>query len=199
LTSLLTIPALTFLLISAPDILRVIYSDRYAGAVDILRAILILRILSRLFATGENADYLLARGNVWTLVRIGGIAACATVALHLLLIPRWGAVGAACAGGTGVLLANAMGGFAVMRLGGVTLQWQAWIRTTLAAAGAGAVSYYVPHVGMPALQLLLEAVVFVSLFTVLLILFRPLRREDLTAIQAAVGKVPVPFQWVAQQ
>jgi O-antigen/teichoic acid export membrane protein len=199
LTSLLTIPALTFLFVAAPDILYVVYSNRYAGAADILRAILVLRILSRLFATGENADYLLARGNVWTVVRIGGIAACATVVMHLILIPRWGAIGAACAGGTGVLLANAMGGLAVMRLGGVTLQWQAWIRTTLAAAGAGLVSYFVPHFGPPVIQLCLDAVVFISLFTVLLILVRPLRSEDLTAIQAAIGRIPRPLQWVAQQ
>ncbi len=166
-TSLLTIPVLAFVFVSAPELLRLLYSDKYAGAVDILRIILGFRIVSRLFATGENADYLLALGNVWTVVRIGIIAACATVTLHFVLIPRWGAIGAACAGGAGVLLANVLGGLSVHRIGGVALQWRTWIRIMAATLVAIAVSFLVPHIDIPILHIGTIAVVFFITFALL--------------------------------
>lgn len=197
-TSLLTIPALAFLFVCAPDVLRLIYSAQYAGAADVLRIILGLRIVSRLFASGENADYLLASGNVWTVVSIGGVASCVAVVMHFLLIPRWGAIGAACAGGTGVLLANAMGGFAVVRLGGVTMQWRSWVRIMAAAIGAGVVSFVIPPTGIPILQIGITAVVFFTLFAFLSTVVRPLHQEDLDAVRAAFGRLPGPLRLIAR-
>jgi O-antigen/teichoic acid export membrane protein len=196
-TSLLTIPVLSFLIVIAPDLLNVVYSDKYAGAVDILRIILGFRILSRLFATGENADYLLALGRVWTVVQVGAVAACCTVAMHLVLIPRWGAIGAACAGGTGVLLANAMGGIAVKRTGGVVLQWRAWGRIMAVALGAGLASFLIPHFGTPILHIAIAGVVFLIAFVLLMVAVRPLQREDLDAVKAALGKLPEPLRMLA--
>ena len=194
-TSLVTIPVLCFLLVCSPDLLHIVYSSKYAAAVDVLRIIVCMRILSRLFATGENADYLLALGRVWTVVGIGVVAACVAVSLHLLLIPRWGAIGAAWAGGTGVLLANALGGIAVVRLGGVILQWRAWIRITATAIVAALLSSLVPDTGAALVHLGLEAVVFFVSFAFLLSLMRPLHSEDLDALRAAVGRLARPMQF----
>jgi O-antigen/teichoic acid export membrane protein len=197
-TSLLTIPVLSFLIVCAPDILHLVYSNSYAGAVDVLRIILGFRIVSRLFATGENSDYLLALGKVWTVVRIGIVAAGVTVAMHLVLIPRWGAIGAACAGGTGVLLVNAMGSFAVVRAGGVVLQWQAWVRIMTAAAVAAMVSLFVPDTDQVVFHLGLAAVVFFGSFVLIMTLVRPLHREDLDAMRAALGRFSRPLKLFAE-
>jgi O-antigen/teichoic acid export membrane protein len=193
-TSLLTIPVLTFLMICAPDLLHLVYSSRYAGAADVLRIIIGLRIVSRLFATGENADYLLALGKVWTVVRIGIVAACVTVTLHLILIPRWGAIGAAYSGGTGVLLANMLGGITVVRMGGIALQWRAWARTVVAAFLAAIPSLFVPATDVIILHVVISAVVFFVAFVFLLALVRPLHREDFDAIRSALGSVARPLQ-----
>ncbi len=197
-TSLLTIPVLSFLVVCAPDILHLVYSNKYAGAVDVLRIILGFRILSRLFATGENSDYLLALAKVWTVVRIGIVAAGVTVSMHLVLIPRWGAIGAACAGGTGVLLANAMGSFAVVRIGGVALQWRAWGRITAAAAVAAILSFFVPDTGQVVLHLGLAAIVFFGTFVLLMTFVRPLHKEDFDAMRAAMGGLAKPLKLFAE-
>lgn len=196
-TSLLTIPLLSFLFVCAPDLLRLLYSEQYAGAVDALRIILVFRILSRLFATGENADYLLALGKVWTVVRIGVVAACVTVAMHLLLIPRWGAVGAACAGGTGVLLANVLGGVAVVRIGGVHLQWEAWIRIVAAAVTASVLCSLVPETAPVVFHFALTAAVFCAAFVLLMMVVRPLQKDDLGPIRAALGSLARPLHLFA--
>jgi O-antigen/teichoic acid export membrane protein len=197
-TSLLTIPLLAFILVRAPDILKLLFSDKYAGAASILRIILGMRILSRLFATGENADYLLALGKVWLVVRIGAIASCVTVGAHLILIPRWGAVGAACAGSAGVLLANIMGGVAVQRIGKIEWQWQAWIRIAAAAMVAGFLSGLIPDCGTPFLTVAATGFVFLIAFVLLATVLRPLYREDIDVINAALGRVALPMRIFAR-
>jgi len=197
-TSLLTIPTLGFLIVCAPDMCRFIYSEQFAGAADVLRIILGFRILSRLFGTGENADYLLAIGRVWTVVRIGFGAACVTVTMHLLLIPRLGAVGAACAGGTGVLLANVLGGIAVFRTGGAEWQWGAWARTAGATIVAGATSFLLPAIGDPFVSIISTAVVFFATFVLLTFVVRPLHGEDLNAIKSALGSLPSLLRMIAR-
>ncbi len=197
-TSLLTIPFLAYLAVEAPDLIALVYSDAYAGAADVLRILLCLRIASRLFASGENADYLLALGKVWTVVRIGIIAACVTVAMHLCLIPHWGAIGAAVASGSGVLLANALGGITAMRVGGVAMQWRTWIRVVAPVVCAGAVSLALPHTGSSWLQILYTGVVFFGLFAFILTVTRPLYREDLDAVRSAVGGLPRVFHLIAR-
>lgn len=196
-TSLLTIPVLAFLIVVAPELLRLLYSDKYAGAVDVLRIILGLRIASRLFATGENADYLLALGRVWRVVGIGMIAACATITMHFILIPRWGATGAAWAGGVGVLLANVLGGLSVHRLGGVPLQWRTWIRIMAATLVAVVASLLIPHFAIPFLHIVLSAVAFFIVFALLTAAFRPLHREDMDTIRAVLRSLAGPLRIVS--
>ncbi len=196
-TSFLTIPVLGFLIVCAPQLLSIVYTGDYAGAVVILRIILGFRILSRMFATGENTDYLLALGRVWTVVRIGAVAACVTVAMHLVLIPRWGAIGAACAGGTGVLLFNLLGGFSVVRLGGVNMQWIAWVRIVAAAFVAGGVALLLPDFSDSLISVCLSAVVFLPAFMLLVIILRPLHKQDLDAVSAALGGLPRPLRMIA--
>jgi O-antigen/teichoic acid export membrane protein len=199
LTSSLTIPVMAFLALAAPDLIALVYSRAYAGSAEILRILLCLRIMSRLFAAGENADLLLALGAVWTVVRIGLVAACVTVALHVLLIPGWGAPGAAIASGSGVLLANFLGSRAAIIQGGVAMQWQAWVRIMLAALGAAAVTWLLPHAGTPLLHLAISGVVFFALFVFLACITRPLLHEDVEAMRSAFGRLPAVMRFVVRQ
>jgi O-antigen/teichoic acid export membrane protein len=197
LTSVLTIPFMGYLVVVAPELIALVYSGAYAGAADVLRILLCLRIVSRLFAAGENADFLLALGNVWTVVQIGIAAASATVAMHLLLIPPYGASGAAIASGTGTLLANALGGIAAVRLGHVRVQWQAWLRVTVAATIAGIAAFLIPGAAPSVGSLIQSGVVFFGLFAFLLFVVRPLHKEDLDVLRAAFGSVPAFIHHIA--
>lgn len=199
LTSVLAIPMLAFLAVAAPDLIALVYSGAYAGAADVLRILICFRIVSRLFAAGENADLLLALGMVWPVVRIGVVAACVTVGMHLLLIPGWGAAGAALASGTGVLVANALGGFTAIREGGVELQWRAWLRTVFPALSAAAGTFLLPQSDMLLPDIGLRAVVFFGLFGSLLAVTRPLQNHDLDALQAAFGRLPRVLGLIVQR
>ena len=141
-TSFLVVPALGFLFVVAPDLIHFLYSDRYAGAAEVLQVMLMLRILARLFAGGENADYLLALDKVGELVVVGLSAAGITILLHLLLIPRFGAMGAAWGGGIGALCANMFAVFRVRRHGTVRIEWRTWGMVSGMTIAAGSAIFF---------------------------------------------------------
>ena len=128
--SLLTIPLFAFLLFHGERVVVLFYSSTFAEAGAVLQILALFRLGSRLFAGGENAEYLLALGKVVPLVAIGIIAATLNIGLDLLLIPVLRAQGAALASGAANLAVNALGWQLVRRAGGPRLQVPFWLEVT---------------------------------------------------------------------
>ena len=176
--SLLTIPVLGFLFVSAPDILALIYTGPFVSAATVLRVLIGIRIVTRIFAGGENADLLLSMDMVRPLVVIGVIAAAVTVALHLLLIPLYAAEGAAIASGLGTVAANALGIQRVRTVLPVSIQWRSWVTLTGLTAAAGWVAHLAVPTAPTILPFVLKGIVFCAAWILPALFVRPLALHD---------------------
>ncbi len=176
--SLLTIPILGFLFVTATDILTIIYAGPFVGAATVLRLLIGTRIIARICAGGENADLLLSMDMVRPLVMIGLAATAITVGSHLVLIPRFGAEGAAVASGLGTLAANALGFYRVRTLLPVAIQGRSWLTLT----GLTAVAGWAAHLAVPSapslVLLLVKGTVFGIAWVIPAMLVRPLAMHD---------------------
>jgi O-antigen/teichoic acid export membrane protein len=77
----------------APWIVRILGGEGYAAAAPVLQ-VLLLAVSVRAFSI-PSYNVLYAKGRVDTAARIGGAEAIAKIFLTVLLIPRYGATGAA--------------------------------------------------------------------------------------------------------
>lgn len=196
--SLVTIPLLVFILFFAEEILTTIYSPHYVPAAVVLQILLGLRVLSRLVGWGENADFLLARGQAKPLVIIGIVAAVSTIVFHVILIPRYGAVGAACGSGAGALIANILAFGRVRSSAPVSMQLRTWSALVVASLGAVCVARFVP---LPVVGLWLLAGrsgVFVLALFGALVMLKPLRHRDVARLHQAFGRVSNTIRLFAQ-
>jgi O-antigen/teichoic acid export membrane protein len=192
--SLLTIPVLGFLFVAASDIIGIIYTGPFAGAAAVLRLLVGLRIVARICAGGENADLLLSLDRVRQLVLIGIVAAAVTVILHLVLIPRFSAEGAAVASGLGTLAANVLGVVAARQVVPLAIQWRSWITLTgLTLVAGGVTTFLMPVAATPAL-LLLKASVFMVSWYLPGLLIRPLEMPDAEALGRSLAILRAPMR-----
>jgi O-antigen/teichoic acid export membrane protein len=197
--SLLTIPVLGFLFVAAPDILGIIYAGPYVAATSVLRLLVGIRIITRICAGGENADLLLSMNMVKPLVAIGVIAACVTIALHAVLIPRFSAEGAAVASGLGTLAANVLGVRRAQRVLPVTIQWRSWFALTglTLLAGGGA------HLAVPAAPTLVLLAAKLAIFSVVwlftAVLVRPLEMHDAAVFGRSLALLRKPMELLSRR
>jgi O-antigen/teichoic acid export membrane protein len=175
--SFITIPLFAFLLFHGEGVVTVLYSSSFAGAASVLQILVLFRLCSRLFAGGENAEYLLSKGKVLPLVAIGLVAAFVNIGLDILLIPFYGAQGAAVATGIANLLVNALAWRLVRNAGGPKLQLLFWVRLTIISLVS---SWIVALVFGD--MVFFAGCAYVILGVVAAWLIRPLRPEDVDAL-----------------
>ncbi|MGA9115733.1 MAG: polysaccharide biosynthesis C-terminal domain-containing protein [Bacteroidota bacterium] len=175
--SLLTIPCFAFLLFNAGSVVLLLYGRAYTPAAELICIMAGFRILSRLAAGPENAEYLLARGFPGRVVAVGIFSAALNVGGNLLLIPIAGAVGAALAGGCANAAANLLGFAAVRHLGKAELEWKSWLRLLLCCVPASGLASVLP-LGEGMGGTALRAGLYAGLSLGALRLAPPLRRED---------------------
>src|ERR1035437_8737160 len=98
----LTIPLITMLLIFAHPLMRIFGRDFEAGW-----SVLVIGTLGELIDCGVGSvGFLLLSGNERRLLRIQMMMSAGIVGFNLLLIPRWGIVGAAIASAITNIIAN---------------------------------------------------------------------------------------------
>ncbi len=189
--SLLTIPALAFLIFNASAVLRVLYSSHYLAAAGLVQGILAFRICSRLFGGPENAEFLLSQGRVGTVVSLGVIAATTNILLNVLLIPKFGGMGSVIASGFGTLLANLLAAFAVYRSSANRMQVFFWLKLTATSlAVAFLISRLIPSEGV--VGVIVAGIAFTVLVLVLLVPMKPLTSTDaewLSRVDGRLGEV----------
>jgi O-antigen/teichoic acid export membrane protein len=197
LMSLLSIPLYAFILFNAGSVLYVLYSSRYGAAASLIQGIAGFRIVNRLFGGSENAEFLLSRSQVSRLVGIGIVGALVNVGLDLLFIPTMGSMGAVVGSGFGNLTVSFLGAMAVYRSSSVTMQWQFWLKVSLAACAAS----FVCMVAIPPHGLILigvQGVAYATLVLFFLSLVKPLTGPDIEWLSRIDSRFATPSRFFAR-
>jgi O-antigen/teichoic acid export membrane protein len=181
--STLVMPALVFIFFNARPIITLLFSPEFADAAILVQWMILFRIIARLFAGSENAEYMLARGKTFSVVQIGIIGATLNIALDLILIPRFLALGAVVGSGCANIAVNLLGSFYVRRLAGHrVIQGTYWAIISVVAFSAGLlVSYLLP--GGDIFLLLGRGVAFSALVLLFLYLAKPFSEPDVSWVK----------------
>ena len=195
-TSLLSLPLYAFLLFNAGSILFVLYSPKYLAAAGLIQGIAAFRIVGRLFGGPENSEFLLSRSLVSRLVWIGIVGAVVNVGLDLLLIPHFGAFGAVVASGCGNIAVNLLGAIAVYRISHATVQWKFWLKTALPMSAASFICGYL--IDARSFTLVgVQATLFAAIAIALLVILKPLTKEDGAWVSSIEARLASPFSLFA--
>jgi O-antigen/teichoic acid export membrane protein len=131
-----TLPLTAVAIALGPTTIRLVYGNDYRGTDKPLTIMLCLLPLVALLHASMSLLVGLARQ--WVPLLIGAVAAAANIALDIVLIPRYDAVGAAAANTVGQgCAAVLMIAYAVRCVGGIRWDPFALIRAGVAAAGSG--------------------------------------------------------------
>ncbi|MBI5471367.1 MAG: polysaccharide biosynthesis protein [Ignavibacteriae bacterium] len=193
--SLLTIPFTAFMLFNSGPLISVLYSGDYLQATVLVQGMMCFKIVSRLFAGGENAEYMLSEGRVGTLVLIGLAAAATNILLNILLIPSLQATGSVIASGTAALLANVLGAAMVFRTSAARLQIAYWLKLAMPAILSAYLTSLIVFEN-DLVMLLVRGIAFLLLFVGSLSVVRPLHRQDLTwfkSVHEVAERILGPF------
>jgi O-antigen/teichoic acid export membrane protein len=96
--AILTLPITIIGIALAPVVIHLLYGDGFGGATIVLQILLVAVVFGVMGQASRSA--LLGMEAQGRLLKTGVVAAALSIALDLLLIPRWGAVGAAIANTT---------------------------------------------------------------------------------------------------
>jgi O-antigen/teichoic acid export membrane protein len=187
--STMVLPVLVFIFFNANPIITLLFSPDFADAAVLVQWMIVFRVVARLFAGSENAEYLLARGETFNVVKIGIAGAAANIALDLILIPRYFALGAVIGSGCANLLINLLGSLYVRRRAGHrVIQGGFWSLVTGMTVGAGLlVAYLLP--GDSLVLLLGRAVAFGAFVVLFLYLMKPFSALDVAWVNEINGPV----------
>jgi O-antigen/teichoic acid export membrane protein len=181
--SVLVVPVLIFVFFNAGQIITIIFSQEFAGAAILVQGMVVFRVVARLFAGSENAEYLLVSGQTVSVVQIGIIGAASNILLDVMLIPRYLAFGAVIGSGCANLLVNILGSLYVRRHAGhPIIQWSYWGLMTLSAIFSGVLTTYILS-GDGWAFLLARGAAFGLLTTFFLYLAKPLPALDIVWVK----------------
>ncbi len=133
------LPLAAVAVVLAPAALHALSGGAYAASVPVFRVLCITAALTTITAAG--AAVLITEEETGFMVRWGLIAAAVNLLLDVVLIPRGGALGAACANGVAQSLAVGATGMHLVRVRGLRVPWASLARLGVAAglaAGAAA-------------------------------------------------------------
>lgn len=169
----------------ADAIIALFYGTAFLPAADSFRILVFSFCVDT--AMMGNAPALAAIGKMKLVLYIGCVAAASTIALSLLLIPPFGAVGAAYAFFVSHLLAAGLGAVAVRRL----ISPLGTSRMMVKSAFAGFVMLFV-LVALPRLPLLLGVATGAAVYFAVLFAIRGASKEDRALVGEALrGALPI--------
>lgn len=179
----------------AKPLVTSLYGATYAPMAPLLGLLLASAALVNIFGFPASSVLYAVEGQRH-MVRIGAAAAAANVVLMALLVPTYGALGAASATAVSQLLVLPPGAyFAGKLLGGV---WPAMSRLPAIAVAALLMALPVAYAGavLPGHQALVLGIPLgMAIYPPLLLLCRGLAPEDLARIREVASRLPVLRRW----
>ena len=170
-----------------PDLLHLLYGNRYAGAGTVLIVVVLTVPLSPL--GGASGALLVGYGRARAPIMISAIAAVVDLTLAWLLVPRLDAVGAAVANTAASFVATTLVlGAAVRVVRGVEIGWGSVIRVTAISTVAAAAARLVLVGGNGVGLFVLAAAVFVAAFALGALAVRAVPKDDATFLIHVAGR-----------
>lgn len=176
---LLILPLVTLVAAASPGIVQFIFGPEFTDAAPILR-ILILAAAGKLLLTVTSVILISAGKPSWCAV-LGLAMVAAAVTLHLLLIPRFGRMGAATATALASGLGAALSIIAVQRSWGILPPVGTLTRSALASIIVAALALQWPVTGF---WVILQALGLVLLAAVLLCVTREFSSTDVALLRS---------------
>lgn len=173
---LVLLPLNALVLATAHPLVRVLFGDSYNRAADLLvvYTAAILIATPAIGAAAVSALWALDRQRLLARVRV--VFAAVNIVLAVVLIPRYGAMGAVIATGTASIITSAVELAIALRTGALAYPYAVLLRCAPAAAIAGVVAWLVPDDG---LALVLALIGGLGAYVVGLLVLRPLTVEHL--------------------
>lgn len=181
---IVAVPLCVWLLILAPDIIAILFGDRYSDAA------LTLRVLSAavlfLFPTSLYIYVFSALGKQKYYTLSSGLCLAANVLLDVILIPHYGHLGAAVATLAAEATFFVSGAVMLNRLGLGNRFWRLITRPLLAAACAAAILIW-PLLSNSALALIAASVAYMVAFLLLALVFKIFNPEELALVRGSIS------------
>jgi O-antigen/teichoic acid export membrane protein len=170
-----------------PDLLRLVYGRRYAGAGDVF--LIVVAALPLVPLSGASGSLLTGYGRVRALIVISSIAAVTDLALAALLVPRLDAIGAGIANTSAFSIAAVLVlCYAVRLIGGVQLGWRSVVRVAAVSAVAAGLARLVLVAGDGADIFVAAAAVEVAVLGVGAVTLRIVPAEDAAFLARTAGR-----------
>ncbi len=180
---ILTVPLMVLSFAIAPTLVRTLLSESYLPAADVFRVAIAGQILMSLMGGGAHGDILLTSGHHRTVRTLRISFGAVNVALNLLLIPDWGAAGAAAAtaiAAVGLVLSEFV---ALRRIQPVVLPGRVMISMFAASIAAAALVFWSSLSGWT--FLLVGVLEFIAVFSLLAWILKPFDAEDAPVFRRA--------------
>jgi len=170
-----------------PELLRLLYGQRYAGTGDVLLIIMLTVPLAPL--GGASSALLVGYGRVRSPIAISAVAAAVDVGLAIALVQRWDAIGAAVANTCASVVATALLlGAAARLVGGIDLGWSSILRVCAISAVAAAAGRLVLLAGDGVGIFVLATLVLVVALAVGAMAVRAVPEDDASFLIRVVGR-----------
>ena len=170
-----------------PDLLRLLYGSRYAGAGTVLLAVALTIPLTPL--GGASAALLVGYGRTRAPITISAIAATVDLALAWILVQRLDAVGVAVANtGASFVATGLLLGSVVRLAGGVHIGWTSVLRIVTISSVAAAAARLVLVGGNAVGMFVLAAAVFVATLALGAAALRAVPADDATFLIHVAGR-----------
>jgi O-antigen/teichoic acid export membrane protein len=176
----------------AGPLVRLVYGSSYLPSVLVLQVLLICQAFTSIGSVGSSL--LLGTERQGFIAKWGTLIAILNVVLDLILIPRYGAVGAAVANCTAQITGVFIGTFYVVHYIRVSIPWRATAAVYSAAVIALAPLAYLANRTPTGIAILIGAVALGAvLYFGLLVIVGELRKDDLNLLKTALmTKVQAP-------
>jgi O-antigen/teichoic acid export membrane protein/ubiquinone/menaquinone biosynthesis C-methylase UbiE len=172
----------------ANEIIPLIYSEKYSGSIPFFQVLSVFLISTRLMGGGIAADYLQASGNVRLLLISSIVSGLSNLVLALILIPKYGALGAVFATGLAALVIAGMHGYYSRKLLHIRFPLRTGILIILGSLASAVVIGELPLL-FPTLYIVVSLIIYEILFLILCYFIKPFTMKDLEFLEA------LPLLW----
>lgn len=183
--AMVTFPIIVYFAVFAPSLISVLLRQEYSKSAGVLQLLSVLGF--GYFFYGIFSNMLIALGKQKKLVKVHVISLVVIVILGILLVPKYGASGAALADGIAYLVA-ALNYFIILRK---NLDMKGFLdvgKIVLASLAVGVFLYVSSNYATSVLRGLIISFFSVVFYLALMLLLKVLRREDMRNIYKIIGR-----------
>jgi O-antigen/teichoic acid export membrane protein len=189
-------PALVFAAFFADVLVPWVYSSEYQQSILLFQIYAVFLLITRLFGGGIAADYLYAAGKTKALLMASGVSGGVNLVLALVLIPKFGALGAVYATGAGALTLAGIHGFLTLKLLKIHLP----IKTGFLVIASGIVCAIITKTIVPnmaAFGMPVSIGLYAALFLAVCYIVKPLSSGDVALLRPLGEQTSMAVQWFA--